>query len=266
MEIINEGLSFHPDLSPTSYNASDFVNIRNKIRNTSSQLEELASKTTDAIAKQNLIAKSQSHSDNLRKYTELDEYNKLLAETDQILDKISEQFCSSFLLGDSDLHAADIFLGITLNRLDLLGFNPRFIASKPKLEKFFNTVKNRNSFKRAVLLSLESAQTAQELGGASGGGTVDDEDVEDEEYEDASGSGSGGGNGGGGGGITNKLTGTLSALHDDCVAVSEVFGGGSRGGEGGETKLASQESMEIWSEIEKGTTDDEKVVGCRRQR
>lgn len=186
VNVITHGLAFnhhfstnvpHPPFTPDTH-----PRTRTMVLNRSELLTELSEQT----GSKDLLLKAEEHRMLLPLFTDPAQYDIMLDQTANTLDKFEDQLssvaaeseeCESWVLG-SEFTVVDIALGVVLNRLALLGMQDRFWANgtRPHLERFLGQIQRRNSFAKAVMdvgpvrappkVGIDSAVQASDAGGA----------------------------------------------------------------------------------------------------
>lgn len=202
LQLLTQGLAFHPQFSlchpsPPYDNPEHLGMMRKVVEARSRTLLQAAEDSQDGNVQAELRKKAAKHEqESLPVLKQEKEYEALLDQTAVTLGKVEEQLsktmnlhdeCPAWLLGPS-FSALDIILGVTLNRLAMLGLQRLWLDCedrKPHVERFLKEIQKRPSFARAVtdygsadgnaaLRPLAAAaETAVEVGAVGGGGSED---------------------------------------------------------------------------------------------
>jgi len=154
------GLAFHQHHTKVvrpPYSEADFFEKARAFILTRGDKLAIAAATmgeTNETSRLELSRKSGEHKQNLSNYVDEDKFVKVIAMFDKTLDVFENELSSSqsgCWLGGPLMSMADISLGVVLHRLWQLGMDGMYSGgARPHLAVFYQTVKDRNSFRAAT--------------------------------------------------------------------------------------------------------------------
>nr|XP_040569707.1 abnormal spindle-like microcephaly-associated protein homolog [Lepeophtheirus salmonis] len=179
LSIVSDGIAFHPEVSVLKpYNEPYFSKIRNDVRHLSTLLMEYASSVDDPSVQNALKSKADIHKSTLPRYTKIEEYKALLYSISLILDDIEKKFSLEPWVLGRKFSVADIYLGVLINRLILLGNPKQILSNRKKLPQFFRALKQRRpSFRKSVHRIAEDKLCASVFTGRSEKGKIKSENA-----------------------------------------------------------------------------------------
>lgn len=137
----------------------DYINTR------SERLRLIAKKNSGTPAEAILLAKAIESTGNKKRYFDPDEHQKILTQVLTVLEEIENHLSNSFskkeeksspimYLDGQQLTGIDCLLAIVLHQVEWLGYNDYITKEKPSLSRWWNMMKNRESFHKSTKNSI----------------------------------------------------------------------------------------------------------------
>ncbi|XP_014271165.1 ganglioside-induced differentiation-associated protein 1 isoform X2 [Halyomorpha halys] len=154
-DVITIGSFYHPEVVRDP-KLPFILPVRKHMRNVTekipAKLKDIASK--EAKYAEVLNQKATKIENDLEIMKNKEEFLKVLDTVDGVLQEVEEQLVKNegtekWLVSDN-FTLADIDLAILLERLYVLGLEQRFWQNRPNITKYFNRMKQRDSFKKSI--------------------------------------------------------------------------------------------------------------------
>ena len=133
----------------------------NYINNRSERLRLISKKNAGTPAEAILLAKAMENAVKAKRYFDPVEHQKVLTQVQTVLEEIENHLSNNFFnqeekkfsimfLNGQNLTKVDCLLAIVLHQIERLGYNDYITKEKPMLSRWWNMMKNQESFKKST--------------------------------------------------------------------------------------------------------------------